>query len=661
MGSDSRPRAEEEAVERMLNNEYSSSDDSGYRDEYWSSPFEKMPSTPISAFSRRLNRRHYTVILILIIMGTLLWVSPNYPMGRGYLNSQTTGSKQSVVLVSLPQATSAPFKQALPYPTTGPEDEAKKTSGDKIHVKPQDEKVHSSSKDNPGDQTDSKPKESPKEKPAEEKLAEEKPPKVKPVEEVPAKEEPVEEVPVKEKPVEEVPAKDKPVEKVPAKDEPANTPVKGSKGVPEEWCTTWPVDEKGNYDAKHKSTGSKKLQLDSYAPAGGWQKPAGVKIVAMVFYGRKRNVDILDCYLRQNLVSNGGYFDEVWFMVHTQIEDDVSWMRELVKQEDEYVFMDLGACTTKPYGCIWEYAVEDDTMYFKIDDDIMYIHHDTIPQMVHTRIAQPHPYAISAQLVNSPVTGLESYHYGAIHPFLPDPRPHNWRKAAESWRVSELPLYPRALNPIEGNPLELNAPYKGHPWLLLSDKPDATAGLVHTPMGEWYAHQGPEDIAWGPGWKSWGVAAQQLYSLLFNLEKNQLDRYHFGRAIDYRDRHEDESSREGEQPEAEEKYDGPGGEQLYDMQYQRYNLNFIAIWGRDVAAGLPIGDDELEVTQTIPARLGRPFVIDTRALVAHHSFFVQKEGVGATDLMDRWRAFANENVCAADNMKKPWDLRCPGF
>ncbi|OTA62769.1 hypothetical protein K449DRAFT_433684 [Hypoxylon sp. EC38] len=32
--------------------------------------------------------------------------------------------------------------------------------------------------------------------------------------------------------------------------------------------------------------------------------------------GRKRNVDILDCYLRQNLVSNGGYLDEVSLCAH---------------------------------------------------------------------------------------------------------------------------------------------------------------------------------------------------------------------------------------------------------------------------------------------------------------------------------------------------------
>lgn len=284
----------------------------------------------------------------------------------------------------------------------------------------------------------------------------------------------------------------------------------------------------------------------------------------------------------------------------------------------------------------------------------MYIHHDAIPQLIHTRLAQPHPYAVSAQLVNSPVTGIQQYHYGAIHPFLPDPKPRPYHRGAETWRPSEMGLYPRATRPLGGNPLDVGPSYRGHPWLLLSNRSHDTLALTRTPMGAWNRDPGGDAIAFGPGWKSWGVGAQQLYSLLYNLETNQMDRYHFGRALDYSDDADaDKKSENG--------YEGPGAEQLYDMQYERYNLNFVAIWGRDVVAGLPIHDDEAEITSEIPQRLGRPFVIDTRAVVAHQSFFTQKDGIGQTDLMDRWRAFANENVCAATNQKRPWDRKCEGF
>ncbi|KAI1417481.1 hypothetical protein F5Y13DRAFT_201059 [Hypoxylon sp. FL1857] len=429
-----------------------------------------------------------------------------------------------------------------------------------------------------------------------------------------------------------------------------------------EYCTTWPVDLEGNYTPKAKPANP--MALDSFAPECGWKKPQGFKVVAMVFYGRRRNVDILDCYLRQNLVSSGGYLDEVQFMVHTTAEDDINWLRGFVNEEPEYTFVDLGSCASNSsYGCIWERAVGNDTMYIKIDDDILYIHHDTIPQLVHTRLAQPHPYAVSAQLVNSPVTGLQQYHYGAIHPFLPDPGNRTHHKAAETWRPSELGLYPgEALN-LSGDLINVDSPYRGHPWLLLSNGSHDSVALTLTPIGAWNRNQGPQQIAFGPAWTSWGVAAQQLYSLLYNLELNQMRRYHFGRPLDFEEAvdHKPTPITTGKHTTQIHNYSGPGGEQLYDMQYERYNLNFFAIWGRDVAVGLPIEDDELELTSEIPLRLGRPFVIDTRAVVAHQSFYPQKEGINQTDLMDRFRAFANENVCAAGNLKKPWDGRCEGF
>ena len=41
------------------------------------------------------------------------------------------------------------------------------------------------------------------------------------------------------------------------------------------------------------------------------------------------------------------------------------------------------------------------------------------------------------------------------------------------------------------------------------------------------------------------------------------------------------------------------------MQYTRYNLNFLAIWGSSVAMKLPGRDDEQELTVTIPKELKR--------------------------------------------------------
>ncbi len=150
---------------------------------------------------------------------------------------------------------------------------------------------------------------------------------------------------------------------------PTHTPL--AKPV-SEFCTTWPVDAHGNYDLDSHDRSSH-VELHSAAPQGGWQKPGGFKVVAMVFFGRKRYVDILDCYLQQNLASNGGYVDEVWFMVHTEKKEDVDWLHGLVMNNPDYKIVGQENCQSNDgkYGCLWSHATGDNTIYIKLDDDIV--------------------------------------------------------------------------------------------------------------------------------------------------------------------------------------------------------------------------------------------------------------------------------------------------
>ena len=99
---------------------------------------------------------------------------------------------------------------------------------------------------------------------------------------------------------------------------------------------------------------------------------------------------------------------------------------------------------------------------------------------------------------------------------------------------------------------------------------------------------------------------------------------------------------------------GNGQDGVWNMHNMRYSLNVLAIWGRAVADDPPItGDDEEELTVTIPQRLGKSLLLDSRSLVAHFHYGRQQADIMKTDLLDRYRAFANEMVCAVDNQKKP--------
>lgn len=198
-----------------------------------------------------------------------------------------------------------------------------------------------------------------------------------------------------------------------------------------------------------------------------------------------------------------------------------------------------------------------------------------------------------ANLVNSPETGWLHYRAGAIHSYLPE-----LKEPAESdpkssgptaWRASELPEWTgkKMEWPIagvgagkndDGSPLPVNVPgappFKGHRWLPL---PDNEHNLDKTPM--WESSYDP----FGLDWRSWSMGAQAHYSLLENLEKGQLDSYHYGHGLD--------KNHEG----------------IWNMMYARMNINFMAIWGKDVLDNLPFddNDDEKALSITIPKKLRR--------------------------------------------------------
>lgn len=87
-----------------------------------------------------------------------------------------------------------------------------------------------------------------------------------------------------------------------------------------------------------------------------WEKPADLKVVALVFYGRRRFVQILDCYLKVhtyfsiNLIHCSALIsayvaescrkwrnlDEVIFVAKTKGEDDLSYLRQLIQTSDKY-------------------------------------------------------------------------------------------------------------------------------------------------------------------------------------------------------------------------------------------------------------------------------------------------------------------------------------
>lgn len=113
--------------------------------------------------------------------------------------------------------------------------------------------------------------------------------------------------------------------------------------------------------------------------------------------------------------------------------------------------------------------------------------------------------------------------------------------------------------------------------------------------------------------KSWGIAAQEHYSFLENLLDDRLDLYKLNKA--------------------------------WITDYKRLSINFICVYADDVLDNLPMDTvDEEWLTINLPKKLGKSVAVETDALAAHFTFGTQGS-VQDTDLLGRYRDYAEQNAC----------------
>ena len=373
-------------------------------------------------------------------------------------------------------------------------------------------------------------------------------------------------------------------------------------------------------------------------------RPEDYKLYGLVFYGRHVTVEILDCYLRKNLVSNGGRLDAVHFVVNTDDEADLAWIDQLVSQVEDYKAIRLEEGTDpRDYERVWAQAVESGHLYIKFDDDLVWLSDNAIEESVNTIINHPEAFIVLGNLINSAALGWVHHHRGAIHSYLPELQPPENPSlnayGPTAWRASALPTYEPAHGYDNVSPYPekeedevigaglgdfMGPPYANHRWLPLRDKGTL---LPLTPM--WRTEYEPNSA----DWRGWQLGAQQHYSFLQNLESGDLSAYHFG-------------DKEG----------------IWNMHFLHANINLMTVWADDILDNLPFDvkeDDEAHFSIHLPRKLKRQTYIQTRALASHFSFGPQRQ-MYETDLLSRYRAYANEKVCGTGNqIAIPKDLN-PG-
>jgi hypothetical protein len=258
----------------------------------------------------------------------------------------------------------------------------------------------------------------------------------------------------------------------------------------------------------------------------------------------------------------------------------------------------------------------------------VFIEDGAVKSLVETRLNNPEPLLVSANVINHPLLTWVHYHLGALRPYLPELKQSQSPSDSPSWRASELPDWDGPKDFKIEPEIDFKAPYKGHRWLPVRKE---RATTDHTPI---------EMTEYDPGGKTlkkWPVAAQEHYSFLEHLESDPgLKQYRFP---------------------------------LWDVLYARSSINMIAFMGNDILDNLPIpNDDEWFFTTQLSAKLGRrkstfhtfflisirtsliivilqDNVVDGDAIAVHFSYGPQKAGLESTDLLARYKAYADENVC----------------
>jgi hypothetical protein len=388
-----------------------------------------------------------------------------------------------------------------------------------------------------------------------------------------------------------------------------------------------PLSASTGHDRQYQ--GNTTISNATAAPEGAgkpFPKPFGIEIIAAVMYGRRSRAAILDCYLQRNLASNGGYLDKVIFIPETGTEEHLDWLSALVSSTPGYYLLGPPGEANideqpSTFGRAWALA-EAGPLYIQISSETVFIAKDTIASLIQTRLDHPDYFLISANIVNQPVLSWVHHHLGVVRSYRPEARPPSRPQKATNftrfdWRASTLPPWTslhvaaddqQIIAPSDhGVAIDFQPPFKGHRWLPYSS-PSNTVPTAVT-----------QDVlaSNGAGMWSWTLGAQYHYSFLEHLENDSLNLYKVP---------------------------------FWEFQHEKVGMSFVCIWGADIVATRPLpAGSEIEVARflsvDIPQRTGRGAVVDGKALVVRFAHQDQSEGLESTDLLDRYKGYADENVC----------------
>ncbi|KAL3441920.1 hypothetical protein BJX65DRAFT_242089 [Aspergillus insuetus] len=314
-----------------------------------------------------------------------------------------------------------------------------------------------------------------------------------------------------------------------------------------------------------------------------FSKPKDVEIIALVPFQEAHETEILDCYLQRNLASNGGFLDRAFFIPQTDHMESLEWLITTVEATPYYSISDKNSPTHERL----------DALYVWIDGAV-YLEEHAIPTMVKTKLDHPDSLIVSANVVNQgPLEKLHS------HPLITFPH-HLADQVGYTRNISQTgSAAPQAQDKLF---------QKTNLFPFTNDDEFDT-----TPIGKSiYSEDGPAFV-------DWRVKAQQHYSFLYHLKWGNLYPYKFP---------------------------------LWSNPVGSISTKFFCFMGYDATRvesfirGNGLLDRTTKVFDKGGHRVRDNIIIDGKGVVAHYSSKQGLEGLEATDVLQKYRAYARENVCS---------------
>lgn len=125
------------------------------------------------------------------------------------------------------------------------------------------------------------------------------------------------------------------------------------------------------------------------------------KVKVLIFAGRKETMEILMPQIKSE------YIDEIIIGVNTNNQNDLDYIYSLKEKYNKIVYEEvpknIKRCSQESFRHFYTKMEDEDTIYFKLDDDLIYIEPGYFEKTLTFRVEHPEYICIYPMIINNPL------------------------------------------------------------------------------------------------------------------------------------------------------------------------------------------------------------------------------------------------------------------